>query len=99
LKRVILSEAVPLDLDLVAALEVQPEPFAGAEVPGESECGVGGDAALAVHDLVDPPRRHTDGHSDAVLGDAERLEVFEHQDFTGMDRLHGGCGHVTSCQW
>lgn len=30
------GEPVSFDLELVAALEVQPEPFAGSEVPGES---------------------------------------------------------------
>jgi hypothetical protein len=75
------------------------EPFAGTEVPGETQCGVGGDAAFAVHDLVDPARWHTDRDGDAVLGDAERFEVVEHQDLAGVDRLHGGCRHVVSVQW
>lgn len=64
-------ESVAFDFELVAALEVEPEPIAGAEVPGEPQCCVGGDPALAVHDLVDAARRYTDGDGDAVLGDAE----------------------------
>jgi len=60
---------------------------------------VRGDAALGVHDLVDPSRWHTDRDRNTMLGDAKRLEVVEHQDFAGMDRLHGGCRHVISSQW
>ena len=92
-------ESVSFDLELVAALKVEPEPFAGAEVPGEAQGCVSGDTALGVNDLVDPARWHADRDCDTVLGDPERLEILEHQDFAGVDRLHGGCGHVMFFQW
>jgi len=46
-------EPVFLDLQVIAGLQVQPEPLAGAEVPGQPQRGIRGDAALAVDDLVD----------------------------------------------
>jgi hypothetical protein len=92
-------ESVPFDLEFVTALEVQPEPFAGAKVPSEAKGRVSGDATLGVNDLVDSARWHTNRDRDAVLGDPKRLEILEHQDFAGVDRLKGGCGHVVSFQW
>lgn len=93
------AEPVALDFELVAALQVQPEPFAGAEVPGETQGRVGGDAALAVNDLVDPARGHADRDGDTVLCDPEWFDVVELQDLTGMDRLLGGSGgHRSPCQ-
>jgi hypothetical protein len=41
------SEPVTLDLEFVAALQVQPEPLARSEVPGKTKGGIGGDAALS----------------------------------------------------
>ena len=55
------GEWVAFDFEFVAALEIESEPFAGTEVAGETNRGVGGDAAFAVHDLVDPARWYTDG--------------------------------------
>src|ERR1022692_1093974 len=49
------AEPVFLELEVVAGLEVHPESFRGAEVAGEPQRGVGGDAPLAVDDLIDPP--------------------------------------------
>ena len=67
------GEAVAFGLEVVAGLQVHPEPFGGAEVACEPEGGIGADATLAVHDLVDASRRHPDGNGEAVLGDAERF--------------------------
>jgi hypothetical protein len=35
-----------------------------------------------------------------MLGDAQRLEILEHQDLPRMNRGHGGsAGHLVSSQW
>jgi hypothetical protein len=49
------AEPVLFDLQVVAGLQVQPEPLGGAEIPGQPQRGVRGNAVLAVDDLVDPP--------------------------------------------
>jgi hypothetical protein len=49
------AEPVFLGLQVIADLQVQPEPLGGAEVPGQPKRRVCGDATLAVDDLIDPP--------------------------------------------
>ena len=51
------ADPVLLGFQVVAGLQVQPEPLGGAEVPGQPQRGVRGDPALAVDDLVYPPGR------------------------------------------
>ena len=51
------AQPVFLDLQVITGLQVHPEPLGGAEVPGQPQRGVRGNAALAVDDLVDPPGR------------------------------------------
>jgi len=63
------AKMVLLDLEVVAGLQVEPEPVGGAEVAGQAQRGVRGDASLAVDDLVDPPWRDGDGDRQVVLGD------------------------------
>jgi len=55
-----ISEPVFLDLQVIPGLQVDPEPLRGAEEPGQPQRRVRADAALAVHDLVDPPGRDPD---------------------------------------
>src|SRR3989338_8376093 len=45
-------------LQVVARLEVQPEPRLHAEVASEPQRRIGRYAAQALHDLIDAPRRH-----------------------------------------
>ena len=74
------------------ALQVDPELGRSTEVLRETQRGVRRDASLAVHDLVDPPRRDTDGHGELVLRDAEALDEILHEDFTrvnGLDLVSG----------
>lgn len=52
----LMSGAIVGQLNLVARLEIEPELRINAEVPSEPQRRVGGDGALAVHDLVDPTR-------------------------------------------
>jgi hypothetical protein len=80
------DKAITLEFEVVPPLEVHPEPLGRAEVPSHPERRVGRDATLAVHDLVDASRWHADGDCQSMLGDAEWLEEFVHEDFAWMDR-------------
>ena len=67
------SDLLPSEIlrtvELVTALQVDPELRRGAEVLRESQRGICGDPPLAVHDLVDSARRHADRHGELVLRD------------------------------
>src|SRR3989337_590902 len=63
-----------LHLQVITGLQIEPEAVRRPEEAREPKCCVSGDAPLAVHDLVDPPRRYTDGHRETVLGHAQRLQ-------------------------
>ena len=68
-------------------LEIHPELGGSTEVPGEPDGRAGCDPALAVHDLVDPARRHPDGGGEAALRDPEALDEVLHEDLSRVDRL------------
>ena len=61
-----------------------PDPGRRAKVARQGQRRVRRDGALAMHDLTDPQRRHTDIDRDPVLREPKRLHEF-FQDFTGMD--------------
>src|SRR5690606_21842296 len=71
-------------LQVVPGLQVEPKPVTGSEVPGLPKGSVRGDAALAVHDLVDAPRWHTDRDGQMVLGDAQGLDELLEQYLPGV---------------
>src|SRR5271170_820852 len=62
------------NFSVVVGLHVDEEHVAQAESARQSQRGVRGDRALAVHDLVDAPGRYIDRFGDAVLRDSHRLE-------------------------
>src|SRR5947207_11591975 len=78
------AEALFGRLQVVALLQVEPELRRRSEVAGEAQRRVGGDAAQAAHDLVDPPRRHLDVHREPVLRHAEAVEEVAFQYFARM---------------
>jgi S-adenosylmethionine synthetase len=94
------AQPVLFHLEVVAGLQVQPEPLRGAEVPGQAQRGVRGDAPLAVDDLVDPPGRHVDRLGQLVLADSQRGEELLQQDLPRVHRRHDcvRC-HVPPPQW
>lgn len=49
----------PCYLPVACRLQVHPHLGAGAEVPGQAQRPIGGDAAGAVHDGSEAVRRHT----------------------------------------
>ena len=94
------AQPVLFHLEVVAGLQVQPEPLRSAEVPGQAQRGVRGDAPLAVDDLVDPPGRDVDRLGQLVLADSQRGEELLQQDLPRVHRRHdrGRC-HVPPPQW
>jgi len=54
-------------------LKIQPETRGVAKESSESECGVGGDRALSVDNLIDPASRHVKALGETILGKSERL--------------------------
>ena len=81
------AQGPALKPELVVALQVHPELGRRAEVLGQSYSGVGGDTALAVHDLVDAARGHADGRGEFVLGDPEPLDEVLHEDLARVNRV------------
>src|SRR5580658_115832 len=72
------AQPVFLDFQVIAGLQVQPEPLGGAEVPGQPQRGVRSDAPLAVDDLVDPAGRDIDRLGQLILAHAQRREEVPH---------------------
>jgi hypothetical protein len=62
------SEMIALHLEVEAGLEIQPESITRAEIPREPQGAIRADGPGAMHDLVDPSRRHTDIPGQSVLG-------------------------------
>src|SRR6476659_4935847 len=89
------SEMVALHFKVVAGLQIQPEPITGAEIPREPQGAIRADGPGAMHNLVNPPRRHTDIASQPVLGQAERLEKIRREDFAGVYGIQLASGHAT----
>ena len=62
----LVPQSPSLQPQFVVHLEIHPELDGRTEVPGEPDGRAGCDPALAVHDLVDPARRHPDGGGEAA---------------------------------
>jgi len=77
---------IELVLQIELSLEMEPESFRGAEVQGEAQRCVRGDAPFPMHDLVDPAGRNADLASQPVLADRQRTEEVFLEDLAGMDR-------------
>ena len=89
-------EAIALDLEVVARLHIEPEPFGRAEVASQAEGGIRADGTGAVYDLVDATRGDADVLGQAVLREAERLEKVVREDFARMNRSKFTRGHEIS---
>ena len=93
------AEVVLLDLEVVAGLQVEPEPVGGAEVAGQPQRRVGGDPTVAVGDLVDPARPDTDRDGEVVLGDLQRGQEVLEEDLPGWIGGMVAIGGPPSGQW
>jgi hypothetical protein len=89
------SEMIPLHLEVVAGLQIQPEPITRAEIPREPQRAIRADGPGAMHDLIDPSRRHTDIPGQPVLRQAQRLEKIRREDFARMYGIQLSSGHAT----
>ena len=89
------SEMIALPLQVVACLQIQPEPITRAEIPREPQGAIRADGPGAMHDLVDPSRRHTDIPGQSVLGQTQRLEKIRREDFTRMYGIQLSSSHAT----
>jgi len=89
------SEMVSLHLEVVASLQIQPEPITCAEIPREPQSAIRADGPGAMHDLVNPPRRHTDISGQPVLRQAKRFEEILREDFAGVYGFQLSSGHAT----
>src|SRR5205807_6438459 len=79
-------------LQIVTSLKVDPEIRRGAEITREAECRVGGDAAAAKHDVVDPRPWHLDGLRQRIDADLHRLKEIVAQDFAWMNERQSLAG-------
>ena len=72
-------------------LDAVPEGVGLAEEDAEADGHGRSDGALAEHDLIDRPGRHSDRAGHGILGNAHGLEIFVQQDLTGCDGSFHGC--------
>jgi 2-polyprenyl-3-methyl-5-hydroxy-6-metoxy-1,4-benzoquinol methylase len=86
------AQPVFLGLQVVAGLQVDPEPLGSAEESCQSQRCVCCDSPLAVHNLIDAPGWHPDFLGQQVLAHPERLEELFQQDLTRVHRRHDGLG-------
>ncbi len=63
----VVGVAVPLDLEVVVGLDVDPEAVVDAEGLGQAQGRLGRDGTLAPNDLADPRLGECGGLSQAVL--------------------------------
>jgi len=65
----------------------------------QAQGGLGGDAPLAEHDLVDAPRVHAEGEPEPVLAEAERPQELLEQHLPRVHRGEPLFGHRHPFQW
>src|SRR3954470_3849497 len=89
-------------VQIVASLKVDPKTRRGAEIAREAECRIGGNAAAAQHDIVEPRPRHLDGQRERIDADFQWLQEIVTQDFTRMDErqplARGDLGKIDSAR-
>jgi len=84
------TESIAFDFQVVRRLKVQPEAFCGSEVASQTEGSVGSDGPRTLDNLVDLSGRDVDVFGQAILSDAERLQV---EDLAGKNRRWLPTGH------
>ncbi len=71
---------------VISGLQVKPELRASAEITGKPQGGIGGDAALFPHDVIDAWGWNLQSHCQGIGRHSQRVQVFLTQYFAGMDR-------------
>src|SRR5688572_30146319 len=77
------AQLVPLHLEIISCLQIEPELLARAEITREAECRIGGNRALPMDNLIDTPRRHADILRQPILGHLEWCEKLGGQNLAG----------------
>ena len=67
------------------ALQIEPGLRISPEISPKPQRGIGRDRPLAVNNLVDSPRRNTDGLGQRVLAEPQRTHEIFQQDLAGMN--------------
>jgi hypothetical protein len=88
------SEMIALHLEVVARLQIEPKPITRAKIARQPQGTICADGPGAMHDLIDPSRRHTDIPSQSVLGQAQRLEKIRREDFARMYGVQLASSHA-----
>ena len=89
---------VTLEFKVITGLEVDPKTIGGPKDPREPQRGIRTDPTLTVDDLINPSGWDPDRNRETVLGNAERLQEVQKQDFARVYRCN--CGwHINSFQW
>ena len=73
------------DVEVVAVLQVEPEPRRDAEVARQPEGRIAADAAAATHDLGDAVRRHAQDVPQLGRAQVKRRHEVLLEDLAGMD--------------
>ena len=75
-------------IELIAHLQVHPEPRGRTEVAGQPHRRISRNPALPVDDFIDTTGRNIDSNGELVLRDSEALDEVLHEDFARVNRSH-----------
>lgn len=79
------AQTIPLDIEVVLYLEVQPELLGRAEEARQPQGGIGRDRSLPMDDFVDPARWNADLLGEPVLTDAHGQQEFLEENLSRME--------------
>src|SRR3990167_2994921 len=78
-------EPLLLNLEIVAGLQVEPEPLRRTKIPGEPGRGVCGNRPLTMYDLINPTRGHADILRQLILTDSQGIQKLTEKNLAGMN--------------
>jgi len=81
-----IPEPILLHFKIVSNLEIQPKALAQTKKAGHAKGCISTDCPLAMDDLVDSPRWHSDVFRQPILAHSHRLEEFFKEDFARVYR-------------
>src|SRR5665213_3746486 len=92
------SAGIRCQSQVIIVLKIEPELSGKPEIDAEPKCGIGGDAAIAAHNVMDAWRGHAQFLSEPVGSQPVRLHEFCEKNFSRMDCESSGHCHSFS-QW
>ena len=81
-----ITQGIFRTIELVAHLQVHPEPRGRTEVAGQPHRRISRNPALPMDDLIDTTGRNTDSNGELVLRNSEALNEVFHEDFARVNR-------------